>query len=163
MLKRCILIAFAGVLFVVAMLLLGVFLNYYHYVYVNAVPLSEAPSRFEIYPWLFVSLDAAMMTFSAICSLAAVDMLACVEQKKYSMKMFGIGIALLTLTVVRVIFVPYVINFACNVPYKMKIDNSYKTLLVYSLGQGIYLCGFLGLAIAYVCAKKKYLKSLLNE
>lgn len=161
-LRRWVLITLAGVLFVVAMLLLGLFLNYYAYVYVNSEPLDSQPGRFDNYPWLFLLLDASMLTFSAICALASVDMLVCVAQKKYSMSMLGIGVALVVLTVVHVIFVPYVINFSCYAQYKVEIVNSRGILLAYSLGQVAFLCGFIGLAIAYVCVKRKFLKSLVS-
>ena len=162
-LRRSFLIAVAGVLFVVALLLLGLFINYYSYVYVNSEPLAGQPGRFDNYPWLFVLLDASMMTFGAICTLAAVDMLVCTAQKKYSMAMFGIGVALLTLTVVHVILLPFVINFSCYAQYWVTIEDSQGILLAYSLGQVAFLCGFIGLAIAYVLAKKKYLQTDPNE
>ena len=162
-LRRFLLITLAGVLFVVAVMLLGAFANYYSYVYVNDTPLSEQPVRFDNYPWLFLFLDASMLAFSGICVLAAVDMLVCVTQKKYSMAMFGIGIALLALFAVHLILLPFVISFSCYAQYCVKIEDSRGILLAYSLGQVAFLLGFIGLAVAYVCAKKKYLKSLLNE
>ena len=162
-LRRLFLIALAGVLLVVALLLLGLFVNYYTYVYVNSEPLASQPGRFDNYPWLFVLLDASMMSFSAICSLAAVDMLVCTAQKKYSMSMFGIGVALLALTAVHVILLPFVINFSCYAQYWVAIENSQGILLAYSLGQVAFLCGSICLAIAYVYAKRKYLQTEPNE
>ena len=162
-LRRSVLIALSVVLFVVAVMLLGVFANYYTYVYVNSTPLSEQPARFDNYPWLFLFLDASMITFSAICTLAAVDMLVCTSQKRYSMSMLGIGIALLALFAVHLVLLPFVISFSCYAQYWVGIDDSSGILLAYSLGQVAFLLGFIGLAVAYVYAKKKYLKSLLNE
>lgn len=167
-LKRSLLIVLAVILLAFAVIAIRAYVEDYIYVYIhpaNPLPLSWQPWRIEAYRDLILLFEVATMALSVMCALATVDMLVCVAQKKYSMCMFGIGIALFALMVLRIVMSLFAIDYSIYIGAWIDtvMDESYYMLLVYTLGHVVFLCGFIGLAIAYVCAKKKYLSSLSNE
>ena len=97
-----------------------------------------------------------------ICLLAVVDFLFCVGQKRYNKGMFGISIALFAVAV-TVLFANSPLSglntFFFNKPY----ETSSTTMSLFYLWTALSTLPFVGLAVAYIVVKAKYLKSQSNH
>ena len=160
--KRIILIVLAGILAALAILYLCVAIHTYY------DDLTDSYGKFSLEGWyvtegytaVFALTHVVGMLFCAICALAVVDLLICIGQKKYSMSMFGIGVALFVLILCRI---PLSLGVA-QVAGSMLEPRYAETWLQYNvITQVLFFAVFLGLAVAYVCLKYKYLKRLSME
>lgn len=93
-----------------------------------------------------------------ICLLAVVDFVFCLGQKGYSKCMLGIAIAMFAFKV-ALMFEAFIL-LGLNVPSFMQviIKDQYTGIAYFYLWTALTTLPFVGLAVAYIVTKHKYLK-----
>ena len=98
----------------------------------------------------------------SICFLAVVDFLFCVGQKRYSKSMLGICVAMFALDVM-VIFVNSGLFGLTAYIHRITYEDPYTATGYFYLWTAHLTLPFVGLTIAYIVTKAKYLKSQSNH
>ena len=147
--KRAVLISFAAVLALWAFLCFLLMMN-------------DHISRPDvgIFDYLFMTwLVPIFSLISAICSLAALDLLFCYAQKKYSNSMLGIAIALMVLWAFRMPYVLFPGDMYCTLLVENTTSaNEQVRQIICMVSEIVFTSTFVALAVAYVVEKWKYLR-----
>ena len=147
--KRVFLIVIAGVL---ACMMSVYILGLIHYI--KTSPMKDYWT--EPY-YVSVMSYVSNITFNlrAICLLAVADFLFCVGQKRYNKSMLGISVASLALALVIFLMSFWGTSFFFNV---VRFDD-YTVMGYFFLWTTLSTLPFVGLMVAYIVVKVKYLKS----
>lgn len=114
-------------------------------------------------PWDL--LNPFITLVCGICTLASVDFLFCFAQKKFNNSMFAIAIALLVLMAFRFPFTLWPLDLFYNLIVSPPVNNVVlaRRILWFLAEEITFLLAFIGLAVAYIVVKSKFLKSLTAD
>ena len=155
-LKRVLLIVMASVEFLFLCVSFGVF-RYMLYNYMD--PTYEVPYYAEMMSYV----NSMAHFFCAIFQLAMVDFVFCLGQKKYDKNMLGISIAMFAFTiVVKFISLPYLGLGVAFFTKIIMVDPS-TGIGYYFLDVALTSLPFVGLAVASMVVKAKYLKTAVAQ
>ena len=150
-LKRVLLITVAGIKAFLLLLNIRIF----------ATTISTMPTHEAAFYSLVISyVDGLASTIRSICLLAVVDFVFCLGRKSYDKNMFGIIITMFAFA----IFLPFerYVLVAFNIPtfFDAIIVDPYTGIAYFYLWTALTTLPFIGLTIAYIVTKWKYLKTL---
>ena len=143
----------------------GAFLAYalLCFVYIIDDIIYNGRGSIDYFAYLFTAWFSTLLSMiCAISALAVVDFLFCYAQKKFNNSMFAIAVALLVLVAFRL---PYALfpddMFATLLAYNTSSlhDNYINRLIISFTAEMAFVSAFIGLAVAYVVVKWKYLKA----
>ena len=151
-LKRVLLITLAGIKAFLLLLNIRLF----------AAAITSMPTHDAGFYALVISyVDGLAGTIRSLCLLAVVDFVFCLGRKSYDKNMFGIIITMFAFAV----FLPFerYILVAFNIPtfFDATIVDPYTGIAYFYLWTALTTLPFIGLAVAYVVTKWKFIKTLL--
>lgn len=106
-------------------------------------------------------IESIASNIRSIFILAVVDFLFCVGQKNYNKSMLGISVALFALEIIYRISSLFGVNYSFF--YRVLEREVYTVFVYYIFWIAHITLPFVGLAVAYIVVKARYLKSQSNH